>query len=80
MLTSGARIRIRTALASGVGFDEWFVDDVVIGCDADGDLLPNYKEQKVYFTDANVADTDNDGVDDGAEILAGTDPLDPASN
>lgn len=45
--------------------------------DPDGDGLSN-EEEKVYGTDPNVADTDNDGYSDGVEIKSGYDPLKPA--
>lgn len=44
--------------------------------DADGDGISDHDETFVYGTDFRVADTDGDGIDDGAEILAGTNPLD----
>ena len=75
VLTAGARLRINAPIASGTTFDEWFVDDVVIGCDLDGDNRPNYAEDKLPGTDPQLVDTDGDGVEDGAEIVAGTDPL-----
>jgi hypothetical protein len=78
VLQNGARLRFNAPkTTSGTGLDEWFIDDVAIGCDYDGDLIPTYKEQKTYSTDPFDADTDGDGVLDGAEILAGTNPLVP---
>ncbi len=54
---------------------EPFVDN-----DQDGDGLLNSEETQAgddgYITDPLDADTDNDGVDDGQEMLDGTDPLD----
>jgi hypothetical protein len=43
--------------------------------DSDGDGLPDADETATYGTDPNNADTDADGVSDGAEIAAGTNPL-----
>jgi hypothetical protein len=43
--------------------------------DNDGDGLTNYEERYVYHTNAEIADTDGDGVDDGTEIKDGRDPL-----
>lgn len=48
------------------------------GLDYDGDGLSNLSEYQ-NNTNPNVADTDNDGFDDGVEVVAGTDPLDPNS-
>jgi hypothetical protein len=43
--------------------------------DSDGDGIPDADETAVYGTDPANADTDLDGVVDGAEIAAGTNPL-----
>ncbi len=49
----------------------------VTGNDADGDGLTDAQEQALG-TDPHDADTDNDGLTDGAEVNThGTDPLDP---
>jgi hypothetical protein len=74
-LQSATRMRLRNNGQAAT--DDFFVDDLVIGCDSDGDLIPNYKEQYTYGTDPNDADTDNDGMNDGAEILANRNPLVP---
>ncbi|MDB4501511.1 DUF5011 domain-containing protein [Akkermansiaceae bacterium] len=42
--------------------------------DPDGDGLSNYDELLVYQTDPNVADSDNDGYNDGLEVSEGADP------
>ncbi|MFT4040216.1 MAG: thrombospondin type 3 repeat-containing protein [Thermomicrobiales bacterium] len=44
--------------------------------DPDGDGLPTTDEE-FFHTDPQDADTDHDGVNDAAEIAAGTDPLEP---
>jgi len=43
--------------------------------DNDGDGLTNYEERYVYRTNAEIADTDGDGVSDGQEIQDGRNPL-----
>jgi len=44
--------------------------------DTDGDGLSNEDEVYIYGTDPADPDSDDDGVDDGAEVTFGTDPLD----
>ncbi len=46
--------------------------------DGAGDGLTNLREFR-YGTDPNNPDTDGDGTEDGAEVAAGTNPVDPAS-
>jgi methionine sulfoxide reductase heme-binding subunit len=48
--------------------------------DTDADGLTDSAEQNVYGTSPHLPDTDGDLSDDGKEILAGTNPLDPASS
>ena len=47
--------------------------------DADGDGLSDWDEVHVYGTDPYDSDSDDDGQTDGAEIAAGTNPLDSDS-
>ncbi len=43
--------------------------------DADGDGLIDVDEVELFNTDPNCRDTDSDGMPDGAEVRASTDPL-----
>jgi len=43
--------------------------------DADGDGLTNLQENQAHAPDPTVADTDGDGLDDGREFTAGSNPL-----
>jgi hypothetical protein len=43
--------------------------------DSDADGIPDADETAIYGTDPGNADSDFDGVADGAELAAGTDPL-----
>jgi hypothetical protein len=47
--------------------------------DSDNDGLSNWFEARRTGTDPHQFDSDGDGFGDGAEMRAGTDPLDPAS-
>ncbi|TFF86248.1 MAG: hypothetical protein EU551_01990 [Promethearchaeota archaeon] len=47
------------------------------GIDEDNDGLTHDQEVYTYFTNPCDADHDNDGYTDGAEVDAGTNPLDP---
>ena len=47
--------------------------------DTDGDGLGDRDEMDVHHTDFLLPDTDGDRHPDGAEIIAGMDPLDPSS-
>ncbi|MCB0026965.1 MAG: FHA domain-containing protein, partial [Anaerolineales bacterium] len=55
-----------------------FVADISLTqeSDVDGDGL-TFAEETRLNTNPDVADSDNDGVDDGAEVAAGLDPNDP---
>lgn len=46
-----------------------------IGKDFDGDGLSDYNEITIWGTDHKVADTDEDGYNDGEEVKNGYDPL-----
>lgn len=48
--------------------------------DSDVDGLSDEGEVVTYFTDPSVYDTDGDGVGDGEEVMAETDPLDVKSS
>ena len=43
--------------------------------DSDGDGITDADETALYGTDPTVADTDQDGITDGVEIMSGFDPL-----
>jgi len=66
------------AQGSGVYLDEIRLDEEGVDADSDG-IAGVLNEWNLAGTDPFVADTDGDGVNDGAEIASGTDPLDPAS-
>lgn len=48
--------------------------------DTDGDGLKNWEETSIYGTNPLVPDTDTGGTPDGAEVVAGTDPLAPGDD
>ncbi len=49
----------------------------VVAVDTDGDGLSDADETLVHGTDPLDADSDDDGLTDGEEVLQGTNPLDP---
>ena len=51
------------------------VSEDLDGGDRDGDGLSSADEIFVYGTDPGLPDTDGDGIPDGAEIVAGTNPF-----
>jgi parallel beta-helix repeat protein len=47
----------------------------VTALDTDNDGLTDYAEENIHLTDPYNPDTDGDGINDGDEVAAGTDPL-----
>ncbi|MCX6355503.1 MAG: beta-propeller fold lactonase family protein [Candidatus Aureabacteria bacterium] len=71
-------------------FKIWAIDDfgnsstvdpisILTAKDSDHDRLSDWEEITLYHTDPYNRDTDGDGFIDGAEVEAGSDPLDPKS-
>jgi len=54
-----------------------YQNNPVVDMDLDG--LTDEGEKQIYKTDFNLADTDGDGILDGAEVVSGTNPLDNIS-
>ncbi len=79
----GRRVCVRLVFrsdAAGVAAGA-YVDDASVfeeTDDPDQDGIPGVESELILGTDPFRRDTDGDGVMDGAEIAAGTDPLDPA--
>ena len=53
------------------------VDEFHADLDDDGDSLSDIDETSVHGADPLRRATDGDGLDDGAELYNGLDPLDP---
>lgn len=49
----------------------------IVAVDTDGDGLSDVDETPVHGTNPLDADSDDDGLTDGEEVLQGTNPLDP---
>lgn len=49
--------------------------EIIVDSDLDG--LTDKGEMQIYHTDPGKPDTDGDGILDGAEVISGTDPLNP---
>lgn len=47
--------------------------------DTDNDGVPDYDEENIYMTDPTNIDTDNDGYNDGEELVNGYSPLNKES-
>jgi hypothetical protein len=58
------------AVSANVDYDPW---DLGV-CDKDGDGLSDDAELNLYHTDPNDPDSDDDGLEDGLEIIYGSDP------
>ncbi|MEI8045129.1 MAG: dockerin type I domain-containing protein, partial [Verrucomicrobiota bacterium] len=54
------------------------LDPTLAAFDTDGDGLMDVDEIEIFHTDIYRRDTDGDGMTDGAEVRAGTDPLQKA--
>jgi len=75
ILTSGMSFRLITTQGGHAG--DWFVDDFTIGCDSDGDTLPDVAERTLWGSNTVKEDTDLDGLSDELEVGIGSDPTDP---
>lgn len=60
-------------------YEECLLGTDMTGVDSDADTLSDGDEVNIHGTDPLDSDSDDDLVDDAAEVLAGTDPNDPAS-
>ncbi|HEX7586302.1 MAG TPA: ferric reductase-like transmembrane domain-containing protein [Patescibacteria group bacterium] len=52
-----------------------YSSEIIVDSDLDG--LTDKGEMQIYHTDPGKPDTDGDGILDGAEVISGTDPLNP---
>ncbi|MDX8405222.1 MAG: LamG-like jellyroll fold domain-containing protein, partial [Mariprofundus sp.] len=69
-------------VAPGIYLDDIRVDEDLTDPDADGinGIVTEYNTVGHVGLDPFVADTDGDGINDGAEVAAGTDPLSAVSH
>jgi len=63
-----------TALTNSAPQEDANSEAVLKAKDTDGDGLNDWDELNVYKTSPYLADTDSDGIPDGAEVKNGTDP------
>jgi len=75
VLQAGTVFRLATTAGSHAG--DWYVDDFTIGCDSDGDTVPDAAEREIWSSNTVQEDTDQDGVPDDMEVGIGTDPTNP---
>jgi hypothetical protein len=59
--------------------DGWSITEAGLAQDKDDDMLADLDELKIYESDPENPDSDGDGMKDGAEAIAGTDPNSSAS-
>ncbi|MCC6625221.1 MAG: tandem-95 repeat protein [Deltaproteobacteria bacterium] len=79
MLAEGATPTPLQTFRYGIADPHGASDDALVVLelgDRDGDGLSDWVEEQVTHTDPDDPDTDDDGIDDGAEVDGETDPLD----